>query len=180
LPTERKEIRITGKGGQGIVLAGKIMGKAAVYDGRYAIQTASYGAEARGTTARSDIIISDRNIAFPQVRSCNILIAMSQTALQTHLKSLGQDGSLLVDPDLIKETPTFPGKTFNIPANRTSEGELGSPLYANMVMLGALTKITRIVTPEAVEKAIADYVRPDDLQNNLKAFKLGLSLPIHR
>jgi len=104
---------------------------------------------------------------------------MSQTALQTHLKSLGQDGSLLVDPDLIKETPTFPGKTFNIPANHTSEEELGSALHANMVMLGALTKITRIVTPEAVEKAIADYVRPHELRNSLKAFKLGLGLSDH-
>ena len=153
------------------------MGKAAIYDGKYAIQTGSYGAEARGTTAKSDVIISDRNIAFPQVRNCNILLAMSETALQNHLKSLREDGSLLIDPDLIKEAPRFLGKIFNIPANRTSEEELGSRLYTNMVMLGALTSITGVVTAEAVEKSIADYVGPSELEKNLKAFKLGLGLP---
>ena len=153
------------------------MGKAAIYDGKYAIQTGSYGAEARGTAAKSDVIISDRNIAFPQVRNCNILLAISETALQKHVKSLREDGCLLVDHDLIKEAPRFPGKIFSIPANRTSEKELGSPLYTNMVMLGALTSVTGVVTAEAVEKSIADYVRQSELEKNLKAFRLGLSLP---
>ncbi|MDH5363196.1 MAG: 2-oxoacid:acceptor oxidoreductase family protein, partial [Aigarchaeota archaeon] len=85
--------------------------------------------------------------------------------------------SLLIDPDLIKEAPRFLGKIFNIPANRTSEEELGSRLYTNMVMLGALTSITGVVTAEAVEKSIADYVGPSELEKNLKAFKLGLGLP---
>lgn len=153
------------------------MGKAAIYDGKYAIQTGSYGAEARGTAAKSDVIISDRNIAFPQVRNCNILLAISETALQEHVKSLREDGCLLIDHVLIKEAPRFPGKIFSIPANRTSEKELGSPLYTNMVMLGALTSVTGVVTAEAVEKSIADYVRQSELEKNLKAFRLGLSLP---
>lgn len=174
--TDRTEIRIAGKGGQGVILSGKILGDAAVHDGRYAVHTSSYGAEARGTAARSDIIISGQSIAFPQVRNCDILIAMSESALEKYLKSLREDGSLIVDPDLVKETATFPGKTFNIPANNTSQRELGSPLYANMVMLGALTKITGVVTEEAMEEAMADYVSSDELSNNLKAFKLGLGL----
>lgn len=158
------------------MLASKIIGKAAVYEGRYAVQTSSYGAEARGTAARGDVIISDRTIAFPQVRACNILVAMSQAALQRHLKSLRQDGTLLIDSGPIKETPKHPRKTFKIPANLTSQEKLGSPLHANMVMLGAFTKITKVVTTEAVEKAIADYVPSNEIQTNLKAFKLGLTL----
>lgn len=176
MPAERTEIRITGEGGQGVILAARILGKAAVYDERYAVQTSSYGAEARGTAAKGDVIISERNIAFPQVRRCNILAAMSQAALQQHLKCLRQDGTLLMDPDKIKDPLRFPGKIFKIPASHTSQEELGSPLYANMVMLGALTGITKVATAEAVEKAIADYLQSQELGNNLKAFKLGLAL----
>lgn len=100
---------------------------------------------------------------------------MSKAALQRHLKSLRQDGTLLIDSELIIETPKHPGKTFKIPANLTSQEKLGSPLHANVVMLGVLTEITKAVTAEAVEKAIADYLPSQDLEKNLKAFRLGLT-----
>jgi len=84
----RVEVRICGLGGQGVVLAGQILGKAAVYDGWNVVQTQSYGAEARGTTAKSEVIISDGPIGFPMVRKCDILIAMSQEALDKNVKDL--------------------------------------------------------------------------------------------
>jgi len=84
----RVEIRISGLGGQGVVLMGEILGRAAVYDGKHAVQTQSYGAEARGSAARSEVIISDEKIGFPKVRKCDVLVAMSQSALDKHLKDL--------------------------------------------------------------------------------------------
>jgi len=93
------EVRISGLGGQGVVLAGVILGRAVVYDGKYAVQTQSYGAEARGSAAKSELLISDARISFPKVRRCDILVAMSQSALDKHLKDLRATGTLLVDRD---------------------------------------------------------------------------------
>lgn len=170
---KRVEVRISGLGGQGVVLAGVILGRAAVYDGRYAVQTQSYGAEARGSAAKSEVIISDEKINFPKVRKCDILVAMSQSALDTHFKDLKENGILLVDGDLVKRVPKIEANVFRIPATKIAETELKSRIYANVVMLGALTKITRIVSKDIVEKAIADSVPQETKENNLNGFKKG-------
>jgi 2-oxoglutarate ferredoxin oxidoreductase subunit gamma len=167
------EVRISGLGGQGVILAGVILGRAVVYDGKYAVQTQSYGAEARGSAAKSELIISDERISFPKVRRCDILVAMSQSALDKHLRDLKENGTLLVDGDIVKQVPKIKAKVFQIPATKIAETELGSRIYANAVMLGALTRITRIVSKEAVEKAIADSVPEETKENNLKGFKKG-------
>ena len=172
----RIEVRISGLGGQGVVLAGEILGRAAVYEGKYAVQTQSYGAEARGTAAKSEIIISDVKIGFPKVRKCDILVAMSQSAVELYLKDLKQNGILIVDEDMVKHPPETKAKVFKIPATKTAEKLLKSRLYANVVMLGALTNITGIVKGEAVEKAIADSVPETARKANINAFKEGLKL----
>ncbi len=98
MPTPKKtEIRIAGLGGQGVVLAGHILGKAAVNDGLQVVQTQSYGAEARGSAAKSEIILSSGKIGFPMVRKSDVLVAMNQTALDRHLKDLRADGVLIMD-----------------------------------------------------------------------------------
>lgn len=167
------EVRISGLGGQGVVLAGVILGRAVVYDGKYAVQTQSYGAEARGSAAKSEIIISDEKISFPKVRRCNILVTMSQSALDKHLKDLKENGTLLVDRDMVKQVPKIKAEVFKVPATEIAETELGSRIYANAVMLGALTKITQIVSEEAVEKAIADSVPEETKENNVNGFRRG-------
>jgi len=167
---KRIEVRISGLGGQGVVLAGEILGRAAVYEGKNAVQTQSYGAEARGTAAKSEVIISDSRIGFPKVRKCDILVAISQSAVEEHLKDLKEKGILIVDEDTVKHLPKTKAKVFKIPAAKTAE------IYANVVMLGALTKITGIVKEEAVEKAIADSVHETAREANIKAFKEGLKL----
>jgi len=172
----RTEIRIAGLGGQGVVLAGYILGKAAVYDGLQAVQTQSYGAEARGSAAKSEVIISDQKIGFPSVRKSDVLVAMSHTALDKHLKDLKEDGALIVDGDMNKEAPNVKAQVFKVTATKTAETELKSKMYANMVMLGALTKITNIVTQTAVEKAIRDSFSAEAGEKNIVAFRAGLSL----
>jgi 2-oxoglutarate ferredoxin oxidoreductase subunit gamma len=175
--SKRIEVRIAGFGGQGVVLAGQILGRAAVYDGKYAVQTQSYGAEARGSAAKSEVIISDNPIRFPLVRKCDILVAMSQTALDTHLNVLKEkDGVLLVDSGLVEKIPRLKVKIFRVPATETAEATLKRRIYADVVMLGALTKATRIVSQKAMEKAIKDSVPKEMQKENLRGFQLGLQL----
>jgi len=172
----RTEIRIAGLGGQGVVLAGQILGRAAVYDGLQAVQTQSYGAEARGSAAKSEVIIADQKIGFPMVRKSDVLVAMSQTALDKHLKDLKEDGILIFDDDMIKQPLAVKARVFKVPANKTAETELKSKMYANMVMLGAVTKITNIVTQNSVEKAIRDSFPHEAGDKNITAFRAGLNL----
>ena len=175
MPLPKKaEIRIAGLGGQGVVLAGHILGKAAVNDGMHVVQTQSYGAEARGSAAKSEVIISNRKIGFPMVRKSDVLVAMSQTALDKHLKDLKEKGILILDTDLIKETPSVNAKVFKVEATKIAETERKSKMYANMVMLGAIAKITKLGTPVAVEKAISDTFTGETKEKNTAAFRAGL------
>jgi 2-oxoglutarate ferredoxin oxidoreductase subunit gamma len=169
------EVRISGLGGQGVVLAGEILGRAAVYERKYVVQTQSYGAEVRGSAAKSEVIISDSKIGFPKVRKCDILVAMSQSAVERHLKDLKKKGILIVDEDIVKHLPETKAKVFKIPATKTAK-LLKSRLYANVIMLGALTKITGIVKKEAVEKAIIDSVPETAKETNISGFREGFKL----
>ncbi|RJS76736.1 2-oxoacid:ferredoxin oxidoreductase subunit gamma [Candidatus Bathyarchaeota archaeon] len=170
----RVEVRIAGYGGQGVVLAGQILGKAAVYDGKNALQTQSYGAEARGSAARSEVIISDGKINFPAVRKCDILVAMNHESLNKHLEALKENGILIVDSTYVKEIPETKAKVYKVPATETAQKTFGASLYANMVMLGALAKITNLVSVEALEKAIKESVPPKTVETNITALKKGL------
>ena len=170
------EARISGLGGQGVVLAGQILGRAAVYDGKNVVQTQSYGAEARGSIAKSEVIISDGKIGFPIVRRCDILVAMNQEALDRHLKDLKEDGVLIVDSTYVKKIPETKAKIFKIPATEHAEKTFGDRIYANMLMLGALTKATNIVSEKAMKKAIQDAVMKNIADINEEAYKKGKQL----
>ena len=172
----RLEVRIGGLGGQGVVFAGQILGRAAVYDGMYAIQTQSYGAEARGSAARSDVMIADHKVWFPIVRKCDILVVMNQSSLNEHLSHLKGDGTLLVDEHMVQEVPQNRTNVFRVPATRVAETELKSKVYANVILLGALVRIAEVVSVKATEKAIVDLVPQESLEKNLAAFKRGLEL----
>lgn len=167
------EVRIVGLGGQGVVLAGQILGRAATYEGKNVVQTQSYGAEARGSLAKSEVIISDGRIGFPMVRKCDILVAMSQEALEKNIKDLKENGTLLIDSSNITKVPNAKARIFRIPASEISEKFCGDKLYANMVMLGALTKITNIVDENSIRMAIRDITTKKALAINLKAFERG-------
>ncbi len=172
----RTEVIIAGLGGQGVVLAGKILGRAAVYDGKRVVQTQSYGAEARGSAAKGEVIISDERIGFPMVRKCDVLVAMNQNALDKYLSDLKEDGTLLVDQSMVGEIPKIKARVFMVPATKMAETKLGSKICANMIMLGALTKATGVTSQEAVEKAITESVSEEARKVNIKGFRIGLEL----
>jgi 2-oxoglutarate ferredoxin oxidoreductase subunit gamma len=173
---KKTEVRICGLGGQGVVIAGQILGRAAIYSGKNAVQTQSYGAEARGSGAKSEVIISDGKIGFPVIRKCDILVAMSQEAVGKNVKDLKEDGVLLVDSSLVKEVPEVKAKIVGIPATETAEKSFGERLYTNMIMLGALTKAARLVTQEAMEEAIRESVPEKAADANVEAYKKGMEL----
>jgi len=172
---QKTEIRISGHGGQGAILAGQILGKAAVLDGKKALQTQAYGAEARGSLARSEVIISDGRIGFPAVRKCDILVAMNQESLDKHLSALRENGVLIVDSS-VEKIPETKAKVFKVPATETAKKTFGDSMYANMIILGALTKITKLASEKAIETAIQESVPEKTIETNINAFRKGLQL----
>jgi 2-oxoglutarate ferredoxin oxidoreductase subunit gamma len=171
----KREIRIAGFGGQGVALAGVILGKAmAIYSDYEAVMTQSYGPEARGGASSANLILSDEPIDYPFVLKPDILVALSQEAYALYRPDACADGLLLIDEDLV--IPNNGDTPYCIPATRLAE-ELGRRVVTNVVMVGYFTAVTRLVSREAVEKAIADTVRSKTLPLNLKAFEVGFNHP---
>ncbi len=169
----RQEIRLAGTGGMGVVLAGVIVGNAAVKAGLNAVQSQSYGSEARGTAAKSEVIISDGDIHYPKVRKSDIFVAMSQKALEMYLKDAKEGSILIVDPDLVDTAGIESSyQVFKVPAMRTAD-ELGLRLVSNMVMLGALAKKVGAITDAALEEAVKAAVPEKYLELNMKAVHAG-------
>jgi 2-oxoglutarate ferredoxin oxidoreductase subunit gamma len=171
--TNKIEIKIGGSGGQGVVLAARILGEAAVIEGKKALQTQAYGAEARGTLTKSEVIMSDGKIGFPAVRKCDILVAMNQEALNALLGDLKENGILLVDSTNVVSIPETKAKVYKVSITETTKKTFRETMYANMVMLGALTKITKLVGRETMERAIRESVSKKTVETNIKAFQKG-------
>ncbi|MFC1935664.1 2-oxoacid:acceptor oxidoreductase family protein [Chloroflexota bacterium] len=173
----RTEVRIAGFGGQGVVLAGMVLGTAAVvYDGKKAVQTQSYGAETRGGAARSEVILGDSEIIYPQVRRPDILVALSTPALEKFIGDLKPGGILIVDQDLVTVEDATAHRVYRAPFSDIAVREMGRGLVANAVMLGFLTGVTGIVSREAMEQAIKDTAPSGAEELNLKAFRKGLEI----
>ncbi len=173
----RTEIRIAGFGGQGVVLSGVLLGNAAVlHDGKHAVQTQTYGAAARGGAARSDVIIDDSPIVYPQVTAPDIMIAFTLEALNKYSGDLRPDAMLILDRDLVRPPE---GTGFDIrlvPATAEASDRFGRSIVANMIMLGALVGITGIVSGEALKRAIEAGVPKGTERLNLDAFDHGVVL----
>ena len=169
-----RQVFITGFGGQGIVMAGDILGKAAtLYDRRHATMMQTYGPEARGGSCSSQVIISDREILFPCIGEPEVLICMSQEGYTKYVRTLRRRGTLIWDTDLVKSRKSAAGlTTFNIPATRFAE-ELGNTMMANIVMLGFLAAVQNVVSAGALRGAVADSVPPATKENNIRAFDRG-------
>lgn len=172
----RTEVRFCGFGGQGIILAGFISGKAAtLYDRRNATLTQSYGPESRGGACSAELIISDEAILYPHLLRPNVLVAMSQPAYERYREELAPDGLLIVDADLVEPGDIPPGvRLFSIPATRLAE-ELGRSVVANIVMLGFFTAVAGVISEEAMRQAILSSVPPGTEELNRRAFEQGLN-----
>ena len=173
----RTEIRLGGLGGQGIIKSAVIIGEAAtIFDGKEAVQTASYGPESRGSACKAEVIISDTPVDYPLVLTPQIMVALSNDAFHKYKEDLGEGAIAIVDSDLVKAGKLKPGvQLYQVPAAATAHKVLKNPLVTNVVMLGAFTAITKVVSPEGMEKAIAKaFPKYRDL--NLRAFAEGMKL----
>jgi 2-oxoglutarate ferredoxin oxidoreductase subunit gamma len=167
----RTEIRISGFGGQGVVLAGYILGKGlAIYDGFEAVMTQSYGPEARGGASSANVVLSDELIDYPFVLEPDILVALSQEGYTRYRPTVKPNALVLVDEDLV--IPDEGDRRYTIPATRLAE-ELGRRVVANVVMLGFFTAMTGLIEREAMEEAIKTSVKPKTVPLNLEAFAAG-------
>jgi len=175
---KKTEIRIGGSGGQGVVLAALLLGKAAAFEGKKVLQTQAYGAEARGSLARSEVIISDAKIGFPAVRRCDILLAMTQESLNTLMKDLKETGLLIVDSTNVKPAETGKRIVHQVPATEIARKDFGDTIYANMIMLGALAAITNLVSRSSTERAIRETISKRRVETNIEAFRRGLQIQI--
>ena len=174
---ERIEICLSGSGGQGLILAGIILAEAAgIYDEKEAVQTQSYGPEARGGASRSEVVISENTIDYPKVMKSDILLALTQTACDKYIKNLSEDGILLVDSDLVTNIPSTSNKIYLFPIAETAQEKIGTKLVTNIISLGIIVGLTKIVSKGAIQKAVCSRVPAKALEINKKALLLGFDI----
>ena len=169
------QIKLCGSGGQGIVLSGNIIGKAgAVFEGKEVVSTQYYGPESRGGVTTASVIISDKKIEYPYVTKADVFIAMSQNTYDSYKEILKEDGMLIYDSNLVqpdKDTHT----KYGFPFTKLAQEKIGKSIVANIIMLGAFTKISKCISEENMKKAILDSVPKGTEELNIKAFELGIS-----
>jgi 2-oxoglutarate ferredoxin oxidoreductase subunit gamma len=168
------EIKIGGLGGQGVILGGIIIGKAAaLFDKKHSCLTQAFGPEARGSACSAQVVVDAEPILYPYVHNPHFMVAMSQDAFAKFSPELRKDGTLIIEEDLVKPTG-LPStvKVFAVPATRIAE-ELGKKMVLNIVMVGFFTAITGIVSAEAARDAVKDSVPPATIDLNMKAFDRG-------
>jgi len=173
---ESVEVRFGGSGGQGVILMGVILAMAATRDHRCVVQTQSYGPEARGGYSRSDVIISDRPIDYPEVQQVDLLVTLSQEAAAAYASLLRPGGAWIYDAENVAEPPGFSRLSFAIPFTRLAVEETGRRQTANVLTLGAVVGITGITSVDSLRKAVLGMVPAGTEELNSKALVRGLAL----
>jgi 2-oxoglutarate ferredoxin oxidoreductase subunit gamma len=168
----RHEVRLAGFGGQGIILAGFVLGRAAaIYGGKEAVFTQSYGPEARGGACAAEVVISDEPIDYPLLTAPTHVVCMSQEAFNKYGSGLADGASLITDSDLV-QVPGLNGTLRSVPATRLAR-ELGNRMAANIVMLGFFAGATGVVSRQALEEAVRASMKPKLLELNMRALDAG-------
>jgi 2-oxoglutarate ferredoxin oxidoreductase subunit gamma len=168
------EIRIAGFGGQGVILAAAVIGKAAaIFQGGYATMTQSFGPEARGGSSSAQVMLSTEPILYPYVTQPDILVVMSQEAYTRFTPQLKRGGVLIIESELVRVDKIPAGvRAYGVPATRLAE-ELGRKVVLNIVMVGFFGAVTKILDPDALRQAVADSVPEAMKKLNLQAFDKG-------
>lgn len=171
---DRYEFRLAGEGGQGMILAGVILAEAAaVHDNLNAIQTQSYGPEARGGASRSEVIVARGEIDYPKVIQADCLLCMSQEACDKFYTQVKEDGWIVVDANNVSRLPSH--RAVAIPISQIAEEVTGRRITASMVGLGIVSGLTGLISRQALEKAVADRVPAGTEEINLKALAAGFA-----
>ena len=172
---DRKELRLSGSGGQGLITGGIILAEAALHDGLNVVQSQSYGPEARGGASKAEIIISKEEISFPKVTNCDILLSLTQLSCDKYLYGLKSGGILIID-----ESVTIPSREditiYQVPILDTASNKLNKAMVANIVALGVIYSVSKVVTKESLEKAVLARVPRGTEELNKAALNEGFAL----
>ncbi len=175
--TEIKQVRFSGTGGQGVLLAGALLGEAGVIEGKWVSGSNSYGAQARGSGCRSEIVFSSAPIDYPHLTVADFLVSMSQSTYDLYASDVRErEGLILYDAGLVKPGEDRRVKQIGIPATEKALKKLDNKQVANIVLLGAFVEITKIVSSKAIRKALKIHVNERFRDLNLKAFEMGRAL----
>ena len=170
----RYDIRLSGSGGQGLIMMGIILAEAiGVYDGKEVAQTQSYGPEARGGSSKAEVIVSDEEIDYPKAIKVDLLLAMNQKALDEYYEDLKPDGMLIVDSTFVNSIPV--ANAVQIPFTRLARDRFKKEMVANIVALGAISELTSIVSKKAIEAAVLARVPKGTEKLNRDALKAGMA-----
>ena len=168
------EIKVGGLGGQGVILAGMIIGRgASIHDTKHATLTQSFGPEARGSACSAQVVIDSDPVLYPYVTLTDFLVAMSQEGYSKFIANLRDEGTLVIDKDLVIPDETESRATFAIPATRIAERELGRKIVANIVMLGFVTANSDAVSKDGLRQAILSSIPEGTEELNIKAYERG-------
>jgi 2-oxoglutarate ferredoxin oxidoreductase subunit gamma len=169
-------IRFAGFGGQGVVLCGYIFGKAAMLDGKNSIHTQSYGSASRGGLTKSDVGIEQGEIYDLAYQEVDILVALSQQSYAAYLSALRPEGMLFYEQDLVQIADRPESRTFGAGVTDIAFKRFGRKIMANMIMMGFVNEIARLVSRGSLERTIQQSVPPGTQQKNIEAFETGLKL----
>lgn len=174
---ERCRIVFSGSGGQGVITAAIIIAEAAVlHENLIAVQSQSYGPEARGGSARSDVIISDSEIRFPKVIQPNVLVCLTQQAYNKFYSTIRPGGLLLTDTRYVETLRKADARQVELPMYKTVMDQVGNPIVLNICMLGVIISLLNIIKPESIMNVLKNRIPPKFLDLNLKALDLGISI----
>lgn len=172
IPEDRFELRLSGSGGQGMILASVILGEAiGTHDNRNVTQSQSYGPEARGGASKSDVVISANEIFYPKAMGLDLLLAMTQEALDKYFGDLKPGGTLVVDTTLVTEFPT--DNYYGLPFTRLAREEVGHIMVANVIALAAIAALTGIVNREALTDSVLQRAPKGTEDKNRAAIEIG-------
>lgn len=168
-----KQLRLSGSGGQGVITAAIIFAQAAMNEGYQVVQSQSYGPEARGGASKAEVIISNETIYHPKIIRPDIVLSLTQKAADKYYKDLDSaSGLLIVDEDLVPNLPDFP-HIIKVPVTKIAVEKVGKMLFTNIVALGVIVKLSKIVSFDGAQKAVKDRVPQHTIEQNVKALQLG-------
>ncbi|MDP2873450.1 MAG: 2-oxoacid:acceptor oxidoreductase family protein [Bacillota bacterium] len=171
----RYEFRLSGQGGQGVILAGIILAEAAIFDGLNAVQTQSYGPESRGGASKAEVVVSDTDIDYPKVTVPDAVLVLSQEAHEAYGRKVGPGAVLVADEEHVEGPWPEGARVVRVPIARLALEVTGRELTTNIVALGVLTRATGIVSAAAVERAVRARVPRGTEELNMKAFAAGMA-----
>ncbi len=170
------EVRLTGSGGQGLILGGIILAEAALRDDKNAIQSQSYGPEARGGASKAEVIVSQDEIDFPKVDTPDLLLALTQVACDKYGKCVKENGILLIDSTVEAPKDIPSARVIKVPILSTANSVVGKPMVANIIALGVIQELLKFVSRESLENAVLSRVPPGTTELNKQALQEGYKL----